>query len=194
MNVERRMPQWLRFCAWLSVLGLALASWTPGEDMIRTGVRGSFEHIVTYLISPMLLVSAFPRTSPWMIDGALASYAGILEIGIGLCSRATQPIGRLCWELLGGCDHCRAHRFVDVLVHAQVKYPCGAEQTCTKEGSIVAGIARLVIFCALIACDRGSRRQDQGWHHGTIVCAAAGRMALRCPRVLTPCDRPGSLS
>jgi VanZ family protein len=50
--------------------------------MIRTGVRGSFEHIAAYLISTMLLVSAFPRTSPWTIGGAaLAIYAGVLEIG-----------------------------------------------------------------------------------------------------------------
>ena len=81
MKVERRMSQWLRFCAWLSVLGLALASWTPAEDMIRTGVRGSFEHIAAYFISTMLWVSAFPRTSPWMIGGAFAIYAGVLEIG-----------------------------------------------------------------------------------------------------------------
>jgi VanZ family protein len=81
MNVERRMSQWLRFFAWLSVVGLAVASWTPGEHMIRTGVRGSFEHIAAYLISTMLWVSAFPRTSPWMIGSALAVYAGILELG-----------------------------------------------------------------------------------------------------------------
>jgi VanZ family protein len=81
MNVERRMSQWLRFCAWLSVLGLAIASWTPGEHMIRTGVRGSFEHIAAYLMSTLLLESAFPRSSPWIVGGALAIYAGILEIG-----------------------------------------------------------------------------------------------------------------
>jgi VanZ family protein len=75
------MSQLLRFCAWLSVLGLALASWTPGEDVIRTGVRGSFEHIAAYLISTLLFVSAFPRSSPWMIGGALAIYAAVLEIG-----------------------------------------------------------------------------------------------------------------
>lgn len=81
MNVERRMSQWLRFCAWLSVLGLAVASWTPGEHMIRTGLRGSFEHIAAYLISTLVFVSAFPRTSPWMIGGALSIYAGVLEMG-----------------------------------------------------------------------------------------------------------------
>jgi hypothetical protein len=44
------MTKWLRIVAWLSVLGLALASWTPGEHMIRTGVKGSLEHMTAYLI------------------------------------------------------------------------------------------------------------------------------------------------
>jgi hypothetical protein len=74
------MSQWLRLFAWVSILGLAVAFWTPG-DMIRTGVRGSFEHIAAYLISTLLLMSALLRSSPWMIGGALAVYAGILEIG-----------------------------------------------------------------------------------------------------------------
>src|SRR5215470_8780394 len=51
-----------------------------GNDK-NCGVRGSFEHIVAYLISTLLLVSTFPRTPPWMIGGALAIYAGVLEIG-----------------------------------------------------------------------------------------------------------------
>jgi VanZ family protein len=49
--------------------------------MIRTGVRGSFEHIVAYLISALLLVFAYPRWSPWIVGVAFATYAGILEIG-----------------------------------------------------------------------------------------------------------------
>ena len=81
MNVERRMSQWLRFFAWLSVVGLAVASWTPGEEMIRTGVRGSFEHIAAYFISTLMLVRAYPGWSSWTIGGALAVYAGILELG-----------------------------------------------------------------------------------------------------------------
>jgi len=81
MNVGHRISQWLRFFAWLSVVGLAVASWTPGEYMIRTGVRGSFEHTAAYLISTLLLVSAFPRSSPWTTGGALVVYAGVLEIG-----------------------------------------------------------------------------------------------------------------
>jgi hypothetical protein len=81
MNVGHRISQWLCFFAWSSIVGLAVASWTPGEYMIRTGVGGNFEHTAAYLISTLLLVSAFPRSSPLTIGGALAVYAGILEIG-----------------------------------------------------------------------------------------------------------------
>jgi VanZ family protein len=81
MIVGRRLSQWLPFFAWLSVVGLAIASWTPGEEMIRTGARGSFEHIAAYFISTLMLVGAYPSRSPWTIGGALAVYAGILEIG-----------------------------------------------------------------------------------------------------------------
>jgi VanZ family protein len=81
MSAGRRLSQWLPFFAWLSVVGLAVASWTPGEEMIRTGVRGSFEHIAAYFISTLMLVCAYPGWSPWTIGGALAVYAGILEIG-----------------------------------------------------------------------------------------------------------------
>jgi VanZ family protein len=81
MSVGRRLPQWLPFFAWLSVVGLAVASWTPGEDMIRTGVGGSFEHIAAYFISTLMLVCAYPGWPPWTIGGALAVYARILEIG-----------------------------------------------------------------------------------------------------------------
>jgi VanZ family protein len=75
------MSQWLGFFAWLSVVGLAVASRMSGEDMIRTGVQGSSEHIAADLISTLLLVSALPRSSPSRIGGALAVYASVLEIG-----------------------------------------------------------------------------------------------------------------
>jgi hypothetical protein len=71
----------LRIAAWLSVLGLVMASWTPGEYMIRTGVRGSFEHVGAYSIATLLLVLAYPRWWPWVIGCALSVCAGILEIG-----------------------------------------------------------------------------------------------------------------
>jgi VanZ family protein len=63
------------------VLGLVLASWTPGEEMIRTGVKGSLEHVAAYLISTSLFVLAYPRLSPWLVGGAYAICAGVLELG-----------------------------------------------------------------------------------------------------------------
>jgi VanZ family protein len=75
------MTKWLRIVAWLSVLGLALASWTPGEHMIRTGVKGSLEHMTAYLISTLLFVLAYPRLSPGLVGGAFAIWAGVLELG-----------------------------------------------------------------------------------------------------------------
>src|SRR5271166_4055243 len=71
----------LRVAAWLSVPVLALASWTPGEDMLRTGVSGRLEHIVAYFISALLWVTGYPRGTPWVIGSALAVYAGVLEVG-----------------------------------------------------------------------------------------------------------------
>jgi hypothetical protein len=59
-----------RFCV-LSVVGLLVASWTPGQYMIRTGARGSFEHVGAYLITTLLLVFAYPRLPPWTVGGAL---------------------------------------------------------------------------------------------------------------------------
>jgi VanZ family protein len=71
----------LRIAAWLSVLALVIASWTPGDYMIRTGARGSFEHVGAYFVATLLLVLAYPRWRPWGIGCGLAAYAGILELG-----------------------------------------------------------------------------------------------------------------
>jgi hypothetical protein len=71
----------LGVAAWLLVLGLAVASWTPGDYMIRTGARGSFEHVGAYFVATLLFVFAYPRWSPLVTGCALAIYAGILEVG-----------------------------------------------------------------------------------------------------------------
>jgi VanZ family protein len=79
--IDERFSVLLRAAVWLSVLGLLVASWTPGQYMIRTGARGSFEHVGAYLMTTLLLVFAYPRSPPWIVGGALAIYAGILEVG-----------------------------------------------------------------------------------------------------------------
>ncbi len=80
-GVTKVIASWLPVAAWLSVVGLVLASWTPGEYMIRTGGPGRFEHATAYFISTLLWVTAYPRWSPWLIGGALALCAGVLEFG-----------------------------------------------------------------------------------------------------------------
>jgi VanZ family protein len=77
-----KMLSWpLRIAAWLSVLGLLIASWMPGDYMVRTGVRGSSEHIGAYFLTTLLLVIAHPAWPSWRIGAALAAYAGGLELG-----------------------------------------------------------------------------------------------------------------
>ena len=67
--------------AWLSVLALAVASWTPKEEMIRTGASGQLEHVAAYFISALLWVTAYPGWSPRLVGSILAIYAGVLEVG-----------------------------------------------------------------------------------------------------------------
>jgi len=72
----------LRVAAWFSVLALMVASWAPGDAMIRTGVvNGRVEHAVAYFVAALFWVTAYPGRSPWLVGGALAVYAGILETG-----------------------------------------------------------------------------------------------------------------
>jgi hypothetical protein len=79
--MARMISRLHRLGAWLSVPALVLASWTPGEHMMRTGVNGRLEHIAAYFVSALLWVTAYPRWSPWVVGSALAICAGVLEVG-----------------------------------------------------------------------------------------------------------------
>jgi VanZ family protein len=71
----------LRFIAWACVIGLAVASWTPGQEMVRTGFNTRLEHMVAYLIAGIAVIIAHPRIPTWSIAAILCAYAGILELG-----------------------------------------------------------------------------------------------------------------
>ena len=71
----------MRFIAWACVIGLAVASWTPGPDMVRTGFNTQLEHMAGYLIAAITVLVAYPRKNPWSIAGLLSAYAGVLELG-----------------------------------------------------------------------------------------------------------------
>jgi VanZ family protein len=71
----------LKFIAWACVIGLAVASWTPGQEMIRTGFNTRLEHVAAYLIAGIAVIVAYPRRPNWSIAAILCAYAGVLELG-----------------------------------------------------------------------------------------------------------------
>jgi hypothetical protein len=62
---------------------LMLASWIPGEDMIRTGVlSGHAEHVIAYALSGAVMYAMLaPRFAAAYIVAAIVAYAGLLELG-----------------------------------------------------------------------------------------------------------------
>jgi hypothetical protein len=47
---------------WLGTMALAIASWTPGEDMIRSGLSGQLEHALAYMLTGLALMIGYPST------------------------------------------------------------------------------------------------------------------------------------
>ena len=93
-----------RFVAWFSIAALGVASWLPGEEMIRTGADGRFEHAAAYLISGLAVFTAYARRLKWLVAILMTCYAGILELGqhwvsgrhAGILDWAASAGGVLC--------------------------------------------------------------------------------------------------
>ena len=66
-----------------NALVLMLASWTPGSQMVRSGVfSGHVEHTVAYALSGALMYAVLARRwAARQVAVMLAAYAGILEAG-----------------------------------------------------------------------------------------------------------------
>jgi hypothetical protein len=66
-----------------NVAALMLASWTPGDYMVRSGVlSGHEEHTVAYALSGAFMYAVLAgRCAPWQVAVSLTAYAGLLEIG-----------------------------------------------------------------------------------------------------------------
>jgi VanZ family protein len=71
----------MRIIAWACVIGLAVASWTPGQEMVRTGFNTRLEHTTAYLMAGIAVLAAYPKKPPWLIAVLLGVYAGVLELG-----------------------------------------------------------------------------------------------------------------
>jgi VanZ family protein len=70
-----------RGIAWFSIAALALASWLPGDEMIRTGANGRLEHAAAYLVSGFAVLTAYHQKPKWLLATLMTCYAGVLELG-----------------------------------------------------------------------------------------------------------------
>ena len=92
----------------MAALGLAVASWTPAQEMVRTGVSGQLEHVVAYFVAGIAFMLAYRDRSPWHFAIALLIYAAVLEAGqlvapgrrASLYDWAAGAVGVLCATLL----------------------------------------------------------------------------------------------
>ena len=70
-----------RIVAWFSIAPLGVASWLPGDEMIRSAADGRLEHAAAYLISGLAIFTAYAQRSKWLVTILMTYYAGILEFG-----------------------------------------------------------------------------------------------------------------
>jgi VanZ family protein len=75
------LPSLIRVAAWACLPILAIASWTPGTEMVRTGIGGLLEHLAAYILTGALFGLAFPNRHAAVIAVLLSGYAGVLEFG-----------------------------------------------------------------------------------------------------------------
>lgn len=69
-------------CAGCSILALAVLSWLPAQDMVRTGIlSGSQEHFLAYMLSGLLVPVAMPRYRFVRVACFYALLATVLELG-----------------------------------------------------------------------------------------------------------------
>jgi VanZ family protein len=72
----------LRAAAWFCIALLAVLSWLPGEELVRTGFDGHLEHFTAYFGTMLVIAMAYgaslglPRPTLLLI-----AYAGVLELG-----------------------------------------------------------------------------------------------------------------
>src|SRR5258708_20085356 len=72
----------VRIGAWGCVALLAILSWLPGDDMVRTGIDGRIEHVIAYLGTMFMMGAAYaPRMGLARPGALLIAYAGMLEVG-----------------------------------------------------------------------------------------------------------------
>jgi VanZ family protein len=69
----------LQVLSGICAIALAFASLTPGDEMVRTALPGTVEHVGAYFLCGVVFATAFPRQNLWLVGGELIAYAGLLE-------------------------------------------------------------------------------------------------------------------
>ncbi len=76
------LPKLFRLAAWACLVLLAVLSWLPAEEMIRTGINGRIEHVIAYLGTMLAVGASYGiRLGLFRLVAMLIAYAGVLEIG-----------------------------------------------------------------------------------------------------------------
>lgn len=78
------LEQWrglVRLAFILCLILIGILSWTPGDDLQRTGLPGGFEHFIAYAITG--LIGAFASRQHRVVPEVLllCIYAGVMELG-----------------------------------------------------------------------------------------------------------------
>jgi hypothetical protein len=75
--MKRGLSNVFRLGAWTCVVLLALLSWLPAEDIVRTGINGRIEHFIAYMGTTLFVGAAYAlRRGSLRIMAMLISYAG----------------------------------------------------------------------------------------------------------------------
>jgi len=71
-----------RITAPACIVILAILSWLPADEMIRTGLDGRIEHFLAYSGTTIIVLTAYaPRLRHGSLAAMLVVYAGTLELG-----------------------------------------------------------------------------------------------------------------
>lgn len=91
----------VRAAAWGCLLLLCILSWTPGDEMIRTGISGHIEHAVAYMGAACIIGFAYAgRFGLAVVLIGLTGYAGLMETGqILVPGRHASP-----WDFLASAS------------------------------------------------------------------------------------------
>jgi VanZ family protein len=92
--------------AWLGALALAIASWTEGDYMVRTGMNTLHEHATAYFLTAIAFMVGYPDRPLRSIALGLSVYAAVLEAGQLLAPGRHPSLVDWSWSVSGVLAAC----------------------------------------------------------------------------------------